>query len=35
MALRPGRYDTRCADHDWTGMTGEITVKEPRLAGRK
>ncbi|HTV44089.1 MAG TPA: hypothetical protein VMF05_02130 [Stellaceae bacterium] len=24
---RAGRYDMRCADHDWAGMTGEITVK--------
>ncbi|MGH7044882.1 MAG: hypothetical protein ACREE2_00660 [Stellaceae bacterium] len=24
---RTGRYDMRCADHDWAGMTGEITVK--------
>jgi uncharacterized cupredoxin-like copper-binding protein len=23
----PGRYPLRCADHDWAGMTGEITVK--------
>jgi uncharacterized cupredoxin-like copper-binding protein len=24
---RPGRYDMRCADHDWAGMTGDIIVK--------
>ncbi|HEY3912460.1 MAG TPA: cupredoxin domain-containing protein [Stellaceae bacterium] len=24
---RPGRYDMRCPDHDWAGMTGDITVK--------
>jgi uncharacterized cupredoxin-like copper-binding protein len=23
----PGTYDLRCADHDWDGMTGGITVK--------
>jgi uncharacterized cupredoxin-like copper-binding protein len=22
----PGTYDLRCADHDWNGMTGGITV---------
>jgi plastocyanin len=22
----PGTYDLRCADHDWDGMTGGITV---------
>jgi uncharacterized cupredoxin-like copper-binding protein len=27
VALRPGRYDMRCADHDWAGMTGDITVE--------
>jgi uncharacterized cupredoxin-like copper-binding protein len=27
VAKRPGRYDMRCADHDWAGMTGDITVK--------
>ena len=27
MALRLGRYGIRCADHDWAGMTGDITVK--------
>ena len=25
--LKPGTYDLVCADHDWDGMTGEITVK--------
>lgn len=24
---KPGRYDLRCADHDWYGMVGGITVK--------
>ena len=24
---RPGTYDLRCADHDWNGMVGGITVK--------
>jgi uncharacterized cupredoxin-like copper-binding protein len=24
---RPGIYDLRCADHDWNGMVGGITVK--------
>jgi uncharacterized cupredoxin-like copper-binding protein len=23
----PGNYDLRCADHDWNGMTGGITVQ--------
>lgn len=23
----PGKYDLRCADHDWNGMVGGITVK--------
>lgn len=23
----PGTYDLRCADHDWNGMVGGITVK--------
>lgn len=27
IAPRPGRYDLRCADHDWAGMTGDITVE--------
>jgi uncharacterized cupredoxin-like copper-binding protein len=27
VAKRPGHYDMRCADHDWAGMTGDITVK--------
>jgi uncharacterized cupredoxin-like copper-binding protein len=26
VAQRPGHYDMRCADHDWAGMTGDITV---------
>ncbi len=25
--LKPGTYDLRCADHDWFGMVGGITVK--------
>jgi uncharacterized cupredoxin-like copper-binding protein len=24
---RPGTYDLICADHDWDGMTGHITVE--------
>ena len=27
VALRPGHYDMWCADHDWAGMTGTITVE--------
>ena len=27
VALRPGHYDMHCADHDWAGMTGDITVE--------
>jgi uncharacterized cupredoxin-like copper-binding protein len=23
----PGKYDLRCADHDWDGMTGGITIQ--------
>ena len=26
VPLQPGRYGMRCADHDWAGMTGDITV---------
>jgi uncharacterized cupredoxin-like copper-binding protein len=26
-APRPGTYDLRCADHDWNGMIGGITVE--------
>jgi uncharacterized cupredoxin-like copper-binding protein len=26
VPLRRGHYDMRCADHDWAGMTGDITV---------
>ncbi len=26
-APRPGHFDLRCSDHDWAGMTGEITIK--------
>ena len=25
--LKPGTYKLICADHDWAGMTGEITVE--------
>jgi uncharacterized cupredoxin-like copper-binding protein len=25
--LKPGTYDLRCADHDWYGMIGGITVE--------
>ncbi|MGA3005781.1 MAG: cupredoxin domain-containing protein [Acetobacteraceae bacterium] len=24
---RRGRFDLSCADHDWAGMTGEITIQ--------
>jgi uncharacterized cupredoxin-like copper-binding protein len=24
---KPGRYELACADHDWDGMVGEITVE--------
>jgi len=24
---KPGTYDMRCADHDWNGMVGGITVQ--------
>jgi uncharacterized cupredoxin-like copper-binding protein len=27
LTLRAGHYDFWCADHDWAGMTGEITVE--------
>ena len=27
VAPRPGHYDMHCADHDWAGMTGDITVE--------
>ena len=27
VAKKPGRYKLICADHDWAGMTGAITVK--------
>jgi uncharacterized cupredoxin-like copper-binding protein len=27
MPLRPGTYRLICADHDWDGMVGEITVE--------
>jgi len=26
-AGKPGTYDLRCADHDWNGMVGGITVQ--------
>jgi uncharacterized cupredoxin-like copper-binding protein len=26
-ARQPGHYNLICSDHDWAGMTGEITVK--------
>jgi uncharacterized cupredoxin-like copper-binding protein len=26
-AGRAGKYDLRCSDHDWAGMTGGITVE--------
>jgi len=27
VTLRSGRYNMWCADHDWAGMTGDITVE--------
>ena len=27
IARKPGRYPLICADHDWDGMVGEITVE--------
>jgi uncharacterized cupredoxin-like copper-binding protein len=27
LTLRPGHYRMWCADHDWAGMTGDITVE--------
>ena len=27
VARQPGRYAFTCADHDWAGMTGSITVQ--------
>ena len=24
---KPGRYALTCADHDWAGMIGEITIE--------
>ena len=27
VAKTPGRYPLTCADHDWDGMVGEITVE--------
>jgi uncharacterized cupredoxin-like copper-binding protein len=27
LAHQAGRYKLRCSDHDWAGMTGQITVK--------
>jgi uncharacterized cupredoxin-like copper-binding protein len=27
MPLKPGPYSLICADHDWDGMVGEITVE--------
>ena len=27
VAPRAGRYELTCADHDWDGMTGSITVE--------
>jgi uncharacterized cupredoxin-like copper-binding protein len=26
VAKQPGKYDLRCSDHDWAGMTGDITI---------
>jgi len=27
VAKKPGQYPLTCPDHDWDGMTGEITIK--------
>jgi uncharacterized cupredoxin-like copper-binding protein len=27
VTLRTGHYDMWCADHDWAGMTGDITIE--------
>jgi uncharacterized cupredoxin-like copper-binding protein len=27
VTLRSGHYDMWCADHDWAGMTGDITIE--------
>jgi uncharacterized cupredoxin-like copper-binding protein len=27
VAERPGRYRLTCADHDWAGMDGDITIE--------
>jgi len=27
VAIKPGSYPMRCADHDWAGMAGMITVE--------
>jgi uncharacterized cupredoxin-like copper-binding protein len=27
VPMKPGTYNLTCADHDWDGMTGEITVE--------
>ena len=27
LPRRAGHYELRCSDHDWAGMTGEITVE--------
>jgi uncharacterized cupredoxin-like copper-binding protein len=27
VAVKPGRYQLRCPDHDWAGMVGDITIK--------
>ena len=27
VTMRPGHYNMWCADHDWAGMTGDITVE--------
>jgi uncharacterized cupredoxin-like copper-binding protein len=26
VAKQPGSYNLRCADHDWAGMVGDITI---------
>jgi uncharacterized cupredoxin-like copper-binding protein len=27
VTSRPGHFDMWCADHDWAGMTGDITIE--------
>lgn len=27
VAPKPGKFPLKCSDHDWAGMTGEITIR--------